>query len=115
MGTSPLTANRLERSTCADQAEPDNYGDSKKLFDSKKTTFKLLPYEGSYAALRGRDVNLGRQPLIDALTIVVKVNVDVYQLKPPFVIVIEMMSEALDACDDIFSFFSCDPINKLLQ
>ncbi|KAJ4839635.1 hypothetical protein Tsubulata_045196 [Turnera subulata] len=76
------------------QAEPDKYGDSRGLF-ATTTRSVLLPYEGSYGALGGRDVNLGRQPLIDALTIVAKVNVDVYQLKPPFVVVIQMIPEAV--------------------
>ncbi|KAJ4840682.1 hypothetical protein Tsubulata_050558 [Turnera subulata] len=77
------------------QANPDAYRDSKKLFDSKTTKFVLLPYEGSYGELGGRNVNLGRQPLIDALTIVAKVNVDVYQLRPTFVVVVQMISEAV--------------------
>ncbi|KAJ4850452.1 hypothetical protein Tsubulata_030393 [Turnera subulata] len=86
--------NNVYRYLTFSQAEPDKYGDSKGLFDSKTTTFVRLPYDGSYAALGGRDVNLGRQPLINALTILLN-PADVYQLKPTFVVVIQMIPEAV--------------------
>ncbi|KAJ4828726.1 hypothetical protein Tsubulata_033121 [Turnera subulata] len=76
------------------QTNPGEYADSVRLFDAT-TTSRLLPYDGSYKALGGREVGLSRQRLIDALTILLNNPVDVYQLRPSFVVVIQMISEAV--------------------
>ncbi|KAJ4848536.1 hypothetical protein Tsubulata_027022 [Turnera subulata] len=76
------------------ETKPRGYADSEGLFDVT-TTKVLLPYDGGYGALGGRDVNLGRQPLIDALTMVSKDRVDVYQMRTSFVVAIQMISEAV--------------------
>ncbi|KAJ4848525.1 hypothetical protein Tsubulata_027006 [Turnera subulata] len=72
----------------------DGYADSKGLFVAG-TTFVDLPYEGSYPAMGGREVNLGRQPLIDRLTILLNRPANLYQLGPTFVVVAQMISEAV--------------------
>ncbi|KAJ4828724.1 hypothetical protein Tsubulata_033118 [Turnera subulata] len=75
------------------ETNPDGYADSERLFDATTTTFRLLPYDGNYGA-GGRKVGLSRQRLIDALTIILNNPVDVYQLRPSFMVVAQMISEA---------------------
>ncbi|KAJ4848534.1 hypothetical protein Tsubulata_027020 [Turnera subulata] len=76
------------------EKNPTGYADSKELFVAG-TIFVNLPYDVRYDGLGGRKVDLGRQPLIDRLTILLNRPENLYQLAPTFVVVAQMISEAV--------------------
>ncbi|KAJ4849642.1 hypothetical protein Tsubulata_017752 [Turnera subulata] len=76
------------------QVIPDGYKDAVGLFQGASAL--PLGYEGSYIALGNRGaVNLGRQPLINAITTLYYRKEAINDWKKRFLVIIQMVSEAV--------------------